>query len=221
MERNSVLASLLALSVVASLGVGAGLLGSSLPGPDSVDSEPGDTGTGSGATSASAGTRPTGDGGVPGCLVAACGSISLHALVGGALDGIGLVPLAGVLALCGVALVVVGFRPHEADTDGREGGSRSGDAGGHDGTAYDFDAPLDNEVHRTWRRLTDAVTDDEAATPREVARAAAEQGFDPEAVADLRRLFVAVRYGDAAPTADRESRAEAALETARDGGERE
>lgn len=221
MERNSVLASLIALSVVASLGVGAGLLGSSLPGPDSVDSESGDTGAGSSAASTRAGSQPTGESGLSGCLVAACGSINLHALVGGVLTGIGLVPVAGLLALCGVVLVVVGFRPHDADTTDRDDSGRTVEVEGHDETAYDFDAPLDNGVHRAWRRLTDAVTDDETATPREVATAAVRQGFDAAAVADLRRLFGAVRYGDADPTPDRESRAESALDTARDGGERE
>jgi hypothetical protein len=71
-----------------------------------------------------------------------------------------------------------------------------------------------NEVYGAWcelvRRLE--VTRPAVMTPRELARAAVDQDFDPEAVESLTRAFEAVRYGRTAPTADHEFRAKVALE---------
>jgi hypothetical protein len=71
-----------------------------------------------------------------------------------------------------------------------------------------------NEVYQAWcemvRRLE--VTRPHVMTPRELARAAVEQGFDREPVESLTGAFEQVRYGEAEPSADRTFRAQVALE---------
>lgn len=72
-------------------------------------------------------------------------------------------------------------------------------------------ADVDNEVYRAWREMTELLDVDDPAstTPGEFAVAATEAGMADEDVAELTRLFEDVRYGNASPNADRESRARA------------
>lgn len=74
--------------------------------------------------------------------------------------------------------------------------------------------PIDNDVYRAWWTLTRAVEkrSDDAATPGEIRAAAIDHGFDPDAVAELRRSFEASRYGGREPTADQERRARELLQ---------
>lgn len=75
------------------------------------------------------------------------------------------------------------------------------------------DAPVENEVYRAWREMARSLDVERPAssTPAEFARTAIEAGLDPGTVDELTDLFREVRYGDAAPTTDRERRAVAAL----------
>jgi hypothetical protein len=58
--------------------------------------------------------------------------------------------------------------------------------------------------------------DRETRTPGELARRAVDAGMNPEAVRELTDLFRAVRYGDERATAERERRADRALEQLED-----
>ena len=70
--------------------------------------------------------------------------------------------------------------------------------------------PATNDVYRAWTALCRAVPLDPAGqTPAEVVEAAVAAGYEAEAVAELTDAFCAVRYGDAAPTNERERRARA------------
>ena len=77
----------------------------------------------------------------------------------------------------------------------------------------DADVDVDNEIYRAWVAMTDhlRVATPRSSTPAEFAEAAVDAGMNPDDVAELTALFEAVRYGDAEPTAERESRAVAAL----------
>lgn len=77
------------------------------------------------------------------------------------------------------------------------------------------DVPPSNPVYRAWREMAAEVerTTDGTVTANEVAAAAAERGFDRDAVRTLTRLFEEVRYGDRPVTEDRERRAKSALES--------
>jgi hypothetical protein len=99
-------------------------------------------------------------------------------------------------------------------------------------TADDLDAEptaelgLENAIYRAWAEMTAELPVDhpEASTPAEFERAAIEAGLDAEDVAELTALFETVRYGDVAPTAQREQQAIALLRrieqtTSPDGGE--
>ncbi|MFB6154504.1 MAG: DUF4129 domain-containing protein [Haloferacaceae archaeon] len=72
---------------------------------------------------------------------------------------------------------------------------------------------LDNEVYRAWVEMTRHldVPNPEASTPSEFATAAVDAGMAREDVDDLTAVFEEVRYGGAAPTAERERRAVEAL----------
>lgn len=74
--------------------------------------------------------------------------------------------------------------------------------------------PVDNDVLRAWRSLAAVlpVSRPATSTPREFADAATAAGVDREDVAELTRLFEAVRYGDREADAERTRRAKAALE---------
>jgi len=68
--------------------------------------------------------------------------------------------------------------------------------------------PASNDVYRAWAALCGAVPlDPDGQTPADVAEAAVAAGHPPAAVAALTDAFCAVRYGDAAPTSEREARA--------------
>lgn len=70
--------------------------------------------------------------------------------------------------------------------------------------------PATNDVYRAWGALCRAVPLDPAGqTPAAVAEAAVAAGYGAEPVAELTDTFCAIRYGDAAPTGERERRARA------------
>lgn len=80
-----------------------------------------------------------------------------------------------------------------------------------------------NEVYRIWWQFTRKVatdTDDVAAlTPGELAQRARRAGLPAEAVADLRRVFEHVRYGETPVTEDQVERAVTAWERIQDQGD--
>ncbi|WP_225334019.1 DUF4129 domain-containing protein [Halomicrobium urmianum] len=63
-----------------------------------------------------------------------------------------------------------------------------------------------NAVERVWAEMLRRLDVDRTGhmTPEEVARAAVDAGFDPDAVRTLTETFVEVRYGDRPVTEDRE-----------------
>ena len=75
------------------------------------------------------------------------------------------------------------------------------------------DSTAENEVYRAWREMTTHldVERPESSTPDEFARAATRAGMAHEDVAELTDLFSTVRYGGHDVTAERETRAVAAL----------
>lgn len=149
----------------------------------------------------------------------------VFSLAGGAgSGGPPVVPLAlvGVLALAllvSLALLVVttgdhapepGAEPAAPDVDQL---GAIGRAAGRAADRIERDADPDNAVYRAWKEMTDRldVPNPAASTPAEFATGAVAAGMDPADVDELTSLFEAVRYGTAAPTEDRESRAVAAL----------
>lgn len=88
-----------------------------------------------------------------------------------------------------------------------------GRAAGRAADRIEGDADADNAVYRAWKEMTGSldVPNPAASTPAEFADAAVEAGMTRGDVAELTGLFESVRYGTAAPTDDRESRAVAAL----------
>ena len=65
-------------------------------------------------------------------------------------------------------------------------------------------------MYRAWRALCTTVPlDPSGQTPADVADAAVAAGHAPDAVGELTDTFCAIRYGDAAPTSEREARARA------------
>lgn len=138
--------------------------------------------------------------------------------------GTPVVPLAlvGVLALAllvSVAVLVMLTGDHEAAPAAEptapdpERLGAIGRAAGRAADRIEADADPDNAVYRAWKEMTDLldVPNPSASTPAEFATAAEAAGMDREDVDELTTLFEAVRYGTAAPTEDRESRATAAL----------
>lgn len=75
-----------------------------------------------------------------------------------------------------------------------------------------------NGVHRAWYQMVRQlqIPNWESRTPRELAELATERGFDSEAVDTIATQFEQVRYGEEAPTSDRESRTSDALERIRE-----
>jgi hypothetical protein len=142
--------------------------------------------------------------------------------------GVGGVPLwvVGVLAVVGIGAVALATtRSDDGETDAVDDADDEGDdppkphVEGLEATAaraadrIQRDADVDNEIYRAWIELTEHldVAHPDASTPGEFADAAVDAGLDPDTVAELTELFERVRYGDTAPTADREDRAVAAL----------
>lgn len=87
------------------------------------------------------------------------------------------------------------------------------DAAGRAADRLDTDAALENAVYRSWHEMTThlPVENPETSTPAEFADAAVAAGMDRDDVAELTRLFEAVRYGDAPVTDEWADRATAAL----------
>lgn len=75
------------------------------------------------------------------------------------------------------------------------------DAAGKAAERIESEAPVDNEVYRAWREMTEYLDVDapESSTPGEFADAAIAEGLDPDRVASLTDVFQRVRYGDAEP----------------------
>lgn len=130
-----------------------------------------------------------------------------------------LLALLGLVLLVAVAVVlrasddeaVVPERPPQPSDEERvaEIGRVAGEAADRIAGAGD----LENEVYRAWREMVALLDVDNprATTPGEFARAATAAGMARADVAELTDLFEAVRYGGAAPTAEREAAAVAAL----------
>ena len=76
------------------------------------------------------------------------------------------------------------------------------------------DAPPTNAVYRAWLALrAEVALDGRPVSPAAVAAAAVAAGFEESAVETLTREFCAVRYGQQAPTAERERRAREAADS--------
>jgi hypothetical protein len=128
--------------------------------------------------------------------------------------------LLGVVLLGAVAIIVrssgdqtVELGLADADAESETDVSAVAAAAGRAADRIDEDAELDNAVYRAWREMTTHLPVDNPAssTPAEFAEAAVAAGMDREDVAELTRLFEAVRYGDEPITPEREDRAVAAL----------
>lgn len=137
------------------------------------------------------------------------------------------VPYAYVL-VAGLVLLGVGwlylFTRDDSDGDGSSGGGADADVVSADSDVRSAglpsresvsDVPPSNPVYRAWREMATDVqaSSDASLTANEVAAAAAERGFDGDAVRTLTRVFEEVRYGDRPVTDDRERRATSALES--------
>lgn len=74
-----------------------------------------------------------------------------------------------------------------------------------------------NEVHRSWRNMTDLLpqVDRHRSTPREIASTAIDAGYDETAVDGLTTLFERARYGHTEVTGDDEEKAKRLLERIR------
>lgn len=88
-----------------------------------------------------------------------------------------------------------------------------GDAAGRAADRLEDEDAFANEVFRAWAEMTSLLEFDNpsAATPGDFAEAASAAGLDDRDVRDLTTLFEDVRYGDRAPTAEREEQAIALL----------
>lgn len=131
-----------------------------------------------------------------------------------------------VLGLLGVVAVLVLTGDHDqTDADAGEKPDDAlpaddvsvaaiGAAAGRAADRLEREGAFENEVYRAWAEMTEplSVDDPASSTPGEFAAAAVDAGMDREDVERLTRLFADVRYGGAAPTAEREA---AAVETLR------
>lgn len=96
-------------------------------------------------------------------------------------------------------------KPNESDIEA----TAVGEAAGRAADRLEQDTNVENEVYRAWREMTDLldVPNPETSTPEEFATAAVEAGMGRDDVRELTRLFEDVRYGNSAPSAEREQRA--------------
>jgi hypothetical protein len=116
--------------------------------------------------------------------------------------GLGLLVLGSAVALYGLT------RGRDEDDPVEESPTPEPTAPAADSVTLAADAPATNDVYRAWNALCRAVPVESAGrTPADVAAAAVDAGYGPEAVADLTDSFCAVRYGGADPTSERERRA--------------
>ncbi len=77
-----------------------------------------------------------------------------------------------------------------------------------------YDVDTSNEVYEAWWEMveTAGVEDPVTMTPQEVAEAAVDEGYDPEAVSEITRLFEETLYGGKEVTREEERRAREAIE---------
>ncbi|WP_169302433.1 DUF4129 domain-containing protein [Halorientalis salina] len=228
MDRTALIAVLTAGCAAVAFAVGAAALDDAAPSV-SVES-PGGEVTAQNNTTAANDSGASGDsidGENDGGDCVDCGLLDLRSLLAGYLPGIDSRLLFGVTALVVVGLGLAGLRRGETVAAETEEGEpdRGLDREPHRAGTPEFAAPdaeATNDVYRAWQRLVDRVevAGPETTTPREYARRAVEDGFDPEAVDRLTDLFDRVRYGDAPPTERREQQARDAAERLDDGGER-
>ena len=83
------------------------------------------------------------------------------------------------------------------------------------GTAEIFyDVDTSNEVYQSWWEMVELtdVEDPMTKTPQEFAETAIEEGYDPDAVTELTRLFEETHYGGEEVTREEERRAREAIE---------
>ncbi|MBX0286431.1 DUF4129 domain-containing protein [Haloarcula salinisoli] len=114
------------------------------------------------------------------------------------------------LFLVGSVAALYGLTRGEDDDTDDEPATPEPTAPAADRATLGADVPATNDVYRAWAALCRAVPLDPAGqTPAEVAEAAVATGYGAETVAELTDSFCAIRYGDAAPTGERERRARA------------
>lgn len=116
----------------------------------------------------------------------------------------------GALVASAVLAVVLTGDDDRADAPPRP--STEGPADPRPTVDVRYGTPEDNVVVRAWERLGDAVGADDAETPGETARRAADSGVPRDAVAALTDHFRAVRYGDEPLDDDRRRDANEALD---------
>ncbi|MDS0280994.1 DUF4129 domain-containing protein [Haloarcula onubensis] len=134
----------------------------------------------------------------------------------GAVGSFVVVAVAGAVLLRGTGTETWSTRDGEERTEAADRVDRRtavGDAAGRAADRLAAEAAPENAVYRAWREMTAAldVSNPAATTPGEFAAAAERAGMDADDVATLTDLFESVRYGDSAPTDERERRAERAL----------
>jgi len=116
--------------------------------------------------------------------------------------GLGLFLLGAVAVLYGLT------RGDDADGSDEEPPAPEPTAPAAERATLGGDLPATNDVYRAWAALCrSAPLDPAGQTPAAVAEAAVAAGYGAEGVTELTDAFCAVRYGNAAPTAERERRA--------------
>lgn len=116
--------------------------------------------------------------------------------------GIGLFLVGSAVALYGLT------RGDDEDDTGAEQPDPEPTAPPPDSVTLGSTVPASNDVYRAWSALCGTVPlDPTGQTPADVAKAAVEAGHAPEPVSELTGVFCAIRYGDGAPTSEREARA--------------
>ena len=120
-----------------------------------------------------------------------------------------------VVALVATIIAYLKTTPAETDTTPDKPNGRTidatavGEAAGRAADRLEQDTTVENEVYRAWREMTDLleIPNPETSTPEEFATAAVEAGMGRDDVHELTRLFEDVRYGNSAPSTEREQRA--------------
>jgi hypothetical protein len=217
-QRRPALLALIALSAALAFGVGATAVADL--DPPTVGGGPVNATNGSAGASAGGGAGSGGSGGS--APLGAVGGI--YGVVAGLLPAVDPLVLLAAAGLVVAGLALAGLRRRRDESDDRPVPDATVAASPtDDGTSHTAvpETPADNEVYRAWREMRERVdvTYGKATTPREFARDAVAAGADAEPVERLTDLFDRVRYGDAAPTDERERAARDALDALDDGGE--